>query len=46
LKQLFDVRDDGETSEKMKLLLEQNSRNKQLKITYFEKKNRLEELER
>lgn len=30
----------------MKALLEQNERNKHLKITYFEKKNRLEELQR
>ena len=30
----------------MKKLLQDNERNKQLKITYFEKKNRLEELQR
>lgn len=30
----------------MKKLLEENERNKHLKITYFEKKNKLEQLER
>ena len=30
----------------MEALLQENERNKQLKITYFEKKNRLEELQR
>ena len=44
--QLFDLGSNGEPGPRMQALLEENERNKQLKITYFEKRNRLEELQR
>ena len=46
LQNLFELRDGEKVSQKMKQLLQDNERNKQLKIIYFEKKNRLEELQR
>ena len=46
LQNLFELRDGEKVSRKMKQLLQDNERNKQLKIIYFEKKNRLEELQR
>jgi hypothetical protein len=46
LQKLFDLEENSTSSAKMTQLLQDNERNKQLKITYFEKKNRLEELQR
>ena len=46
LQNLFELKEGEKSSEKMKKLLQDNERNKQLKIIYFEKKNRLEELQR
>lgn len=46
LQNLFELKDGEKVSKKMKQLLQDNERNKQLKIIFFEKKNRLEELQR
>ena len=46
LQNLFELKDGEKMSKKMISLLQDNERNKQLKIIYFEKKNRLEELQR
>ena len=46
LQNLFELQDGEKMSQKMKQLLQDNERNKKLKIIYFEKKNRLEELQR
>ena len=46
LQNLFELKEGEKMSKKMISLLQDNERNKQLKIIYFEKKNRLEELQR
>ena len=46
LQNLFELKEGEKMSKKMISLLQDNERNKKLKIIYFEKKNRLEELQR